>query len=66
MVPRPVKAVVLLFPISELSENKRKEEDEKVKQEGQSLVDPTIFWIKQTVHATSSRSMAYLIKYVHS
>ncbi|KAG6856669.1 hypothetical protein H0H87_002046 [Tephrocybe sp. NHM501043] len=47
-VPRPAKAVVLLFPITEPLESKRKMEDEK-KAEGQPLVDPTVFWIKQTI-----------------
>ncbi|KAG6890289.1 hypothetical protein C0995_009495 [Termitomyces sp. Mi166 len=49
MVPQPVKAVVLLFPIAEILENKRKEEDENIKNEGQPLLDPTVLWIKQTV-----------------
>ncbi|KAG5337580.1 hypothetical protein C0989_009305 [Termitomyces sp. Mn162] len=49
MVPQPVKAVVLLFPISEALENKRKEEDEKIKNAGQPHLDPTILWIKQTI-----------------
>ncbi|KAG6897098.1 hypothetical protein C0992_004030 [Termitomyces sp. T32_za158] len=58
MVSRPVKAVILLFPVSDVSETKRKEEDERVRIEGQPLVDPTIFWIKQTVHAMPSCSTA--------
>lgn len=51
MVPQPVKAVVLLFPISEKYETRRKEEDVKIAQEGQHPIDPTIIWIKQTVSA---------------
>jgi len=49
MVPRPVKAVVLLFPISEAYEKKRKEEDVKIAKEGQPPIDSTILWIKQTI-----------------
>ncbi|THH13040.1 hypothetical protein EW146_g7134 [Bondarzewia mesenterica] len=49
MVPRPVKAVVLLFPIGGSLEAARVEEDEKIKREGQVRVDPTIMWIKQTI-----------------
>ncbi|KAG6854543.1 hypothetical protein C0991_005455 [Blastosporella zonata] len=49
LVPRPVKAVVLLFPITEQLETKRKAEDEKIKNEGQPLLDPTVVWIKQTI-----------------
>lgn len=49
LVPKPVKAVVLLFPIRGKLEELRKEEEEKIKEEGQVPVDPTVFWIKQTV-----------------
>ncbi|KAI0343185.1 peptidase C12 ubiquitin carboxyl-terminal hydrolase 1 [Trametopsis cervina] len=49
MVPQPVKAVVLLFPIGEEYEKKRKEEDAKIAKEGQFPLDPTILWIKQTI-----------------
>ena len=49
MVPQPVKAVVLLFPISKEYEAKRKAEDERIAREGQHPVDPTLIWIKQTV-----------------
>lgn len=51
MVPKPVKAVVLLFPISEAYEKKRKEEDARIAKEGQHPIDPTILWIKQTVRS---------------
>lgn len=50
MVPQPVKAVVLLFPISKEYEEKRKAEDAKIAKEGQNPIDPTIIWIKQTVY----------------
>jgi hypothetical protein len=40
-------AVILLFPVSESRERRRKEEDSNVAQ--QTPVDPTIFFIKQTV-----------------
>jgi len=49
MVPQPVKAVVLLFPIETEGEAKRKEEDERIAKEGQPKIDPTIFWVKQTI-----------------
>lgn len=49
MVPQPVKAVVLLFPISKEYEEKRKAEDERIAREGQHPIDPTIIWIKQTI-----------------
>jgi len=48
-VPKPVKAVVLLFPIDAEGEARRKAEDEKVAREGQPGVDNTIFWVKQTI-----------------
>ena len=49
MVPQPVKAVLLLFPISDQLEAKRREEDEKIRTQGPPKVDPTVMWIKQTV-----------------
>jgi ubiquitin carboxyl-terminal hydrolase L3 len=49
MVSQPVKAIVLLFPISPESEARRKQEDEEILSKGQPKLDPTIIWIKQTV-----------------
>jgi hypothetical protein len=46
MVPEPVLAVVLLFPITEQTEQVRRE-DEAMKDP--KPVDPTVLWIKQTV-----------------
>jgi hypothetical protein len=51
MVSQPVKAVLLLFPITQALEDENKEEDTNIAKEGQSLIDPTIFWIKQTVRS---------------
>ena len=44
LVPHPVHAVVLLFPIDDALEAVKKEEDAKTYE-----VDPTVFWMKQTV-----------------
>lgn len=52
MVPQPVKAVVLLFPITNSSEKKSAEEDEKAQAGTAVPVDPTVIWIKQTVCPT--------------
>jgi len=49
MVSQPVKAVILLFPISETLETKRKEEDIQFAKQKQSDIDPTVVWIKQTI-----------------
>ncbi|OAX37738.1 cysteine proteinase [Rhizopogon vinicolor AM-OR11-026] len=49
MVSKGVKAVTLLFPCSGVIAEKRKEEDEKIAAEGQLPIDPTIFWMKQTI-----------------
>ena len=49
MVPGPVKAVVLLYPIEESGDAKSKEEDERLQLEGQPKIDDTIFWVKQKV-----------------
>ena len=48
MVPRPVQAVVLVFPYREALA-KRKAEDEHIAKEGGPNVDETVFWMKQTV-----------------
>ena len=56
MVPQPVKAVILLFPITPDYETKRLTEDRQIKEEGQHPVDPTIIWIKQTVRILSMHS----------
>jgi len=49
LIPRPVKAVILLFPIRGKLDELRQQEEAKLKQVGQVPVDPTVFWIKQTV-----------------
>lgn len=52
MVSQPAKAVILLFPITDIYEQKRREEDERIVAEGQPELDPTIFWMKQTVRSS--------------
>jgi len=49
MVPQPVFAVVLLFPVRESIKSWREQEDSNFEKEGLPIVDPTIMWIKQTV-----------------
>lgn len=49
MVPSPVKAVVLLFPIEAEGEERRKRDDAMITKEGQPMLDNTIFWMKQTI-----------------
>jgi ubiquitin carboxyl-terminal hydrolase L3 len=51
LVTKPVKAVILLFPIRGKLEELRQQEEAKLKEEGEGRVpvDPTVFWIKQTV-----------------
>ncbi len=58
--PRPVKAVVLLFPIEAEGDAERQEEDERLQQEGQPKIDDTIFWVKQKV-GFSSYSDRYVV-----
>eukprot|EP00753_Platysulcus_tardus_P010840 PLAT3102.1.p2 GENE.PLAT3102.1~~PLAT3102.1.p2 ORF type:complete len:266 (+),score=146.76 PLAT3102.1:42-839(+) len=48
MVPKPVKAVMLLFPIKEASEAYKAEEAARIKEEGQ-VVSDDLYFIKQTV-----------------
>ncbi|KAH8996183.1 peptidase C12 ubiquitin carboxyl-terminal hydrolase 1 [Lactarius hatsudake] len=49
IVPKPVKAVILLFPIRGKLEELREAEEAQIKENGQVPVDPTVFWIKQTI-----------------
>ncbi|XP_040607682.1 ubiquitin carboxyl-terminal hydrolase isozyme L3 isoform X6 [Mesocricetus auratus] len=48
MVPRPVCAVLLLFPITEKYEVFRTEEEEKIKSQGQDVTS-SVYFIKQTI-----------------
>ncbi|OCB86351.1 peptidase C12, ubiquitin carboxyl-terminal hydrolase 1 [Sanghuangporus baumii] len=50
MVAQPAKAVVLLFPITEAYEAKRKEEDAATEAGKLPPVDPTVIWVKQTAN----------------
>ena len=49
LVPQPVKALILLFPIRGKLEELRQAEEAEIKAKGQVPIDPTVFWIKQTV-----------------
>ena len=48
MVPQPVIAVLFLYPIKDKVEEYRKQEDEKIKAEGQ-VVSKEVYYMKQTV-----------------
>ncbi|GBC03907.1 hypothetical protein RclHR1_00540017 [Rhizophagus clarus] len=48
MIPQPVKAVVLLFPITENYERDYKEEVNQIKEKGQE-VSPNVVFFKQTI-----------------
>ncbi|XP_061485991.1 ubiquitin carboxyl-terminal hydrolase isozyme L3 isoform X2 [Rhineura floridana] len=48
MVPRPVCAVLLLFPVTEKYETFRTEEEAKIKAQGQE-VKPSVYFMKQTI-----------------
>lgn len=59
MVSQPAKAVILLFPITEPYEQKRREEDNRIAEEGQHPVDPTLFWMKQTASCAADGLLQY-------
>ncbi|KAM4796658.1 ubiquitin carboxyl-terminal hydrolase isozyme L3 isoform 2-T2 [Rhinophrynus dorsalis] len=48
MVPRPVCAVLLLFPVTEKYELFRAEEEEKIKSHGQEM-NSSVYFMKQTI-----------------
>lgn len=51
MVPQPVHAVVLLFPISkEMAEKRQEEKETKFVAETRPPFDPEMIYIKQTVY----------------
>jgi len=49
MVPQPVVAVMLLFPISAEYDQNSKVQDDLIKERGQ-VVSPNLFYMKQLVH----------------
>jgi ubiquitin carboxyl-terminal hydrolase L3 len=49
MVPRPVKAVILLFPAKGTIEVRRLEDDTRIAKDGQHPIDPSLVYIEQTV-----------------
>lgn len=62
MVSQPAKAVILLFPITEPYEQKRREEDNRIAEEGQHPVDPTLFWMKQTA-SSAADGLSHTLQY---
>jgi len=48
-IPKPVCAVILLFPIKPKYDEERKTQDELIKEKGQTVA-PDLFYMKQTVH----------------
>jgi len=61
MVPQPVKAVILLFPLDGAIKAQRESEDENLAKIEQPLLDSTILWIKQTVIASR---VGYFAKHI--
>ncbi|KAF9779199.1 peptidase C12, ubiquitin carboxyl-terminal hydrolase [Thelephora terrestris] len=50
ILPQPVKAVILLFPLTKEFKQKRDARyAEKLEKLGEGHIDPTIIWIKQTI-----------------
>ncbi|KAJ3152492.1 Ubiquitin carboxyl-terminal hydrolase isozyme L3 [Geranomyces variabilis] len=47
-IPRPVRAVVLLFPITEKYEEFRRAEEAQIREDGQ-IVSPHVFFVRQTI-----------------
>lgn len=49
LVPKPVEAVLLVFPITKEFDEMRKSDDVRLQKDGQPHLDPTLFYVKQTV-----------------
>ncbi|KAJ2918923.1 hypothetical protein MD484_g1549, partial [Candolleomyces efflorescens] len=49
IVPKPTKAVILLFPDVPEAKAHQKEENERIARDGQPHLDPTVFYVKQTI-----------------
>ncbi|TBU30706.1 cysteine proteinase [Dichomitus squalens] len=65
LVSQPVKAVILLFPLNDACQQRRRQEDERIAGEGQPAIDPTIFWMKQTI-SNACGTMALLHALINS
>jgi ubiquitin carboxyl-terminal hydrolase L3 len=61
MVSKPVKAIILLFPLSDNLKIKQDQEEAKIATEGQPDFDPSVIWIKQTVSAMAMHRIACFI-----
>lgn len=48
LIPQPVKAVLILFPINETHEEYSKEEAKRIEENGQQ-VSPEVIFFKQTI-----------------
>jgi len=48
MVPQPILSVLMLFPVSEASENHRRDEEKRLSESSQ-VVSKSVFYMKQTV-----------------
>lgn len=49
LVPQPVKAFILCFPITDELKAAQKEQDDKIAKDGQHALDPRLVFMKQTV-----------------
>jgi len=48
VLPQPVRAMVMLFPVSDVYEKRRLEEDEKIRQQAARLPD-NMYFTRQTI-----------------
>lgn len=51
LVPQPVKAFIMCFPITPDLEKAQKADNERITKDGQHPLDPSLVFIKQTVSA---------------
>ncbi|KAL9708997.1 ubiquitinyl hydrolase 1 [Leucoagaricus gongylophorus] len=70
IIPKPIKAVILLFPSNSLIKTKQEEFDEEIAEEGQHPIDQTVIYVKQYVenacgtialiHAIANSTVTYM------
>ena len=61
MIPKPVVAIIFLYPVNDISKQSRQEEKEKLTRQGQDISDKVIYF-KQTIgHACGMMALIHAL-----